>query len=97
MTALAMTPFVLMLGMKSNFISVITGVGHEKLNVLHRWLGYFLGFFSLVHAVPFIIEPLRNGGRARCGTLPQPHCLLERRGRAAVRVLSMFWESAVHP
>ncbi|KAH0606914.1 uncharacterized protein H6S33_002902 [Morchella sextelata] len=73
MTALAMTPFVLMLGMKSNLISVITGVGHEKLNVLHRWLGYFLGFFSLVHAVPFIIEPLRNGGSGTLAALFRDH------------------------
>lgn len=62
MIALAMTPFVLMLGMKANMISLVTGVGHEKLNVLHRWLGFFMGFFALVHAVPFIVEPLRNGG-----------------------------------
>lgn len=62
MITLAMTPFVLMLGMKANLISLVTGVGHEKLNVLHRWLGYFMGFFAIVHTAPFIIEPLRNGG-----------------------------------
>lgn len=62
MITLAMTPFVLMLGMKANLVSLVTGVGHEKLNVLHRWLGYFMGFFAIVHTVPFIVEPLRNGG-----------------------------------
>jgi hypothetical protein len=65
MIALAMTPVILMLGMKANLISLITGMGHEKLNVLHRWLGFFCGFFSLVHTVPYIVEPLKNGGWAR--------------------------------
>ena len=65
MIALAMTPFILLLGMKANLISLVTGMGHEKLNVLHRWLGYFCGFFSLVHTIPYIVEPLKNGGWAK--------------------------------
>lgn len=65
MIALAMTPFILMLGMKANLISLVTGVGHEKLNVLHRWLGFFMGFFSVVHTIPFIVEPLKQGGMDR--------------------------------
>lgn len=65
MITLAMTPCVLMLGMKANLISLVTGVGHEKLNVLHRWLGFFMAFFAVVHTVPFIIEPLRFGGWQR--------------------------------
>jgi len=65
MIALAMTPFIILLGMKANLISMVTGMGHEKLNVLHRWLGFVCGFFSLVHSVPYIVEPLKNGGWAK--------------------------------
>lgn len=73
MITLAMTPFVLMLGMKANLISLITGVGHEKLNVLHRWLGFFMAFFAVVHTIPFIIEPLRNGGVGQLKNLFSDH------------------------
>lgn len=73
MITLAMTPFVLMLGMKANLISLVTGVGHEKLNVLHRWLGFFMAFFAIVHTVPFIIEPLRNEGMGQLKSLFYNH------------------------
>ncbi|KAI5804532.1 ferric reductase NAD binding domain-containing protein [Geopyxis carbonaria] len=66
MMALAMLPFILALGMKVNLVSLVTGVGHEKLNVLHRWLGMLMGILSVIHAVPFVVEPVKNGGWALC-------------------------------
>lgn len=62
MIAVAMVPFVIALGMKASLVSLVTGVGHEKLNVLHRWLGLLMGLLSVVHAVPFLVEPVVNEG-----------------------------------
>ncbi|MCJ1279211.1 hypothetical protein MMC21_007035 [Puttea exsequens] len=58
MIAVAMMPWTIALSMKANLISVITGLGHERLNVLHRWAAYIMLFLSLVHTVPFYITPV---------------------------------------
>lgn len=41
--------------MKANMVSMLTGIGHERLNVLHRWGGYLCLFLSLVHTIPYYI------------------------------------------
>lgn len=51
--------------MKANFISVLTGLGHERLNVLHRWLAYICLFLSLVHTIPFYVTPVWDNGGLR--------------------------------
>jgi Ferric reductase like transmembrane component len=88
MIALAMTPFVIMLGMKANLISLITGMGHEKLNVLHRWLGFSCGFFSLVHAIPYIVEPLKNGGWSKLSEVFNSHVTY---WNGVGAIVCMFW------
>ena len=60
MVAIAVIPFIFALSMKANWISLATGVGHERLNVLHRWLGLLCLFFSIVHTVPFLVEPVKG-------------------------------------
>lgn len=60
MIAIATIPFIYALSMKANWISLVTGVGHERLNVLHRWLGLICLFFSIVHTVPFLVEPVHG-------------------------------------
>jgi predicted ferric reductase len=62
MIAVAIIPFITALGMKANMISFITGVGHERLNMFHRWLGYLALFMALVHALPFIVQAAQEGG-----------------------------------
>lgn len=62
MIAVAITPFSIALGMKANWVSLVTGVGHERLNVLHRWLGLLCGVMAVIHTVPFLYEPVRDGG-----------------------------------
>ncbi|KAF8451751.1 ferric reductase NAD binding domain-containing protein [Kalaharituber pfeilii] len=62
MIAVATTPFIIALGLKANAISAVTGVGHERLNVLHRWLGLLTFFMSIVHTLPFLFEPIRDQG-----------------------------------
>lgn len=62
MLAVAMMPWVIALSMKANFITMLTGIGHERLNVLHRWAAYICLFLSLVHTVPFYVTPIWDQG-----------------------------------
>ncbi|PBP16894.1 ferric reductase like transmembrane component [Diplocarpon rosae] len=62
MIAIAMTPWIVATSMKANLITLITGIGHERLGVFHRWGGYLCLFLSLVHAVPFYVQPVWDDG-----------------------------------
>lgn len=62
MIAVAMMPWIIALSMKTNLVSLLTGIGHERLNVLHRWGGYLCLLLSLIHTVPFYITPLWDEG-----------------------------------
>ncbi|KAJ5787558.1 Riboflavin synthase-like beta-barrel [Penicillium paradoxum] len=62
MLAVATIPWIVALSTKANFISMMTGLGHERLNGLHRWLAYICLFLSLVHTVPFYITPIWEDG-----------------------------------
>ncbi|KAI1370515.1 ferric reductase like transmembrane component-domain-containing protein [Hypoxylon crocopeplum] len=58
----ALTPIIVALAGKVNFITILTGISHEKLNIFHRWVSYMCLFLAIVHTVPFIVQPLRDGG-----------------------------------
>jgi predicted ferric reductase len=58
MIAVAMTPWIVATSMKANLISALTGIGHDRLNVLHRWGGYLCLFMALVHTIPFYVTPV---------------------------------------
>ncbi|KAK2745526.1 hypothetical protein FQN57_003651 [Myotisia sp. PD_48] len=62
MLAVAMLPWIVALSTKANLISILTGIGHERLNVLHRWGGYLCLFLALVHTIPFYIQPVWEDG-----------------------------------
>ena len=62
MLAVAMMPWVVALSMKANFIAMLTGIGHERLNVLHRWAAYICLLLSLIHTIPFYITPIYDRG-----------------------------------
>lgn len=62
MIAVAMTPWIVATSMKANILTLITGIGPERLNVLHRWAGYLCLFLSLVHTVPFYVQPVWDDG-----------------------------------
>lgn len=65
MLSVAMTPWIIALSMKANLISMMTGIGHDRLGVFHRWGGYLCLFLALVHTVPFYIQPVwEEGGPA---------------------------------
>ncbi|KAF2170914.1 hypothetical protein M409DRAFT_63939 [Zasmidium cellare ATCC 36951] len=54
-------PFVIMTAGKSNLISMVTGVSHEKLQVFHRWISYAMFVLALIHTFPFIVYHIRIG------------------------------------
>jgi predicted ferric reductase len=62
MLSVAMTPWIIALSMKANLVSMMTGIGHDRLGVFHRWGGYLCFFLALVHTVPFYIQPVWGPG-----------------------------------
>ena len=62
--ATALTPWIVALSGKANLITMLTGIGHERLNVVHRWIARICLGLSVVHTVPFLIAPAKEGGYA---------------------------------
>ena len=60
--AIALNPIIFALAGKVNLVTMLTGIGYEKLNVLHRWVSYVCFALAVAHTVPFIVAPLRDGG-----------------------------------
>ena len=65
MIAVAMMPWIVALSTKANLISMMTGIGHERLNALHRWLAYICLLLSLIHTIPFYVTPIWDHGGVR--------------------------------
>ncbi|KAJ7246047.1 hypothetical protein C8J57DRAFT_1361371 [Mycena rebaudengoi] len=59
--ALAIMPFMIAFATKVNFVSMLTGTSHEKLQVFHRWSAVFMYIASLVHTFPFIVMDVQMG------------------------------------
>ncbi|KAK0387758.1 hypothetical protein NLU13_4003 [Sarocladium strictum] len=57
--ALACMPFVFATASKANWITLLTGVSHEKLQVFHRWSAYAFFLLALLHTFPFIVYHVR--------------------------------------
>ncbi|EJT70699.1 ferric reductase transmembrane component 7 [Gaeumannomyces tritici R3-111a-1] len=62
MIAVALTPWIIATSTKANLLTMITGIGPERLNVFHRWGGYLCLFLSLVHTIPFYVQPVWDDG-----------------------------------
>lgn len=60
--ATALLPFIFSLSGKYSFVSLISGIGYEKLNWLHQFVGLACLVLALIHAIPFIHQPLMEGG-----------------------------------
>ena len=44
---------------KTNWITFLTGVSHERLQVFHRWISYAFFLLALMHTFPFIVYHIR--------------------------------------
>jgi hypothetical protein len=62
--ATALIPLIIALSGKVNIISLLTGTGHEKLNVFHRYVGWIMFALSTVHTIPFFWQLQHEGGFA---------------------------------
>jgi hypothetical protein len=62
MMAVALLPWIIALSSKANLITMVTGIGHERLNVLHRWAAYLCLVLSILHTVPFYVTPIWEKG-----------------------------------
>jgi hypothetical protein len=62
MLAVALMPWIVALATKANLISMVTGISHERLNVLHRWAAYICLVLSILHTVPFYVTPVWEKG-----------------------------------
>ncbi|KAF2866942.1 ferric reductase like transmembrane component-domain-containing protein [Massariosphaeria phaeospora] len=57
--ALACMPFVFATASKTNWITLLTGISHERLQVFHRWSSYAFFVLALLHTFPFIVYHVR--------------------------------------
>ncbi|CAM1501770.1 Fc.00g037540.m01.CDS01 [Cosmosporella sp. VM-42] len=62
MIAVALTPWIIATSMKANILSILIGIGPERLSVFHRYAGYLTLFLALVHTIPFYIQPVWDDG-----------------------------------
>ncbi|EXJ66104.1 uncharacterized protein A1O5_10719 [Cladophialophora psammophila CBS 110553] len=53
MMSVSLLPWVVMLANKANPVAFLTGIGAERLIVLHRWTAYLCVMFAIIHAVPY--------------------------------------------
>lgn len=71
-----MVPFLFMMALKVNPISMLTGISHAHLQVYHQGMAILFVrpcsnqlFFSVIHAVPMLWQPMHEGGRAKLSGL----------------------------
>jgi len=65
--AFACVPILVALSGKVNILTFLTGISHEKLNILHRWVAWMSFALSLFHSLPYFVGSVRNpivGGEA---------------------------------
>ncbi|KAL6153059.1 hypothetical protein ACJQWK_11584 [Exserohilum turcicum] len=53
--ALGCMPFIFATASKTNWITLLTGVSYERLQVFHRWISYAFFVLALLHTFPFIV------------------------------------------
>ncbi|CAN6673022.1 ferric/cupric reductase transmembrane component 7 [Trichomonascus vanleenenianus] len=62
MVSNALTPLIYTLSGKSNVVTALTGMSYERLNVYHQTVAWLSLFFAWVHTVPFLAQPMWEGG-----------------------------------
>lgn len=60
MMSIALVPWITALASKANMISFMTGIGHERLIVLHRWGAYLCTILAIIHAVPYWYQSAKD-------------------------------------
>lgn len=69
--AVGQFPLIFALGAKNNIVGFLLGVGYEKLNVWHRWVGKMIFFAGLAHVVGWLVR-WTVSGKLVMGTAAHP-------------------------
>ncbi|TRM65036.1 ferric reductase NAD binding domain-containing protein [Schizophyllum amplum] len=59
--AMGIMPFMIAFATKINFVAMIAGTSHERLQVFHRWSALLMYIAALVHTLPFVYTDVRDG------------------------------------
>lgn len=91
MLSVALTPWIVATSMKTNILTMLLGIGPERLNVFHRWLSYLCLFLSLVHMIPFYVQPVwdDNGMSVWASTFPPSKGIIYGTGIACI--VPLLW------
>jgi predicted ferric reductase len=54
--AFACVPILIALAGKANIITLLTGISHERLNVVHQWVAWISFILSLFHTIPYFLQ-----------------------------------------
>lgn len=60
MMSVSLIPWIVVTSSKANLITYLTGIGHERLVVLHRWSAYICSVLAVVHAVPYWYQSVND-------------------------------------
>ncbi|KAK5459848.1 hypothetical protein LTS15_003977 [Exophiala xenobiotica] len=60
MMSVSLIPWCVVLATKANPVSWLTGIGHDRLIVLHRWTAYLCVIFAIIHAVPYWYQSVND-------------------------------------
>ncbi|KAL6243297.1 hypothetical protein RBB50_009849 [Rhinocladiella similis] len=60
MMSVSLIPWCVVLATKTNPVSLMTGIGHDRLIVLHRWTAYLCVVFAIIHAVPYWYQSVND-------------------------------------
>jgi NAD(P)H-flavin reductase len=60
MMSVALIPWIVVTSTKANIVSYMTGIGHERLIVLHRWSAYICSMLAVVHVVPYWYQSVND-------------------------------------
>ena len=60
MMSVSLLPWVVVLANKANPVAFLTGMGAERLIVLHRWTAYLCVIFAIIHAVPYWYQSIHD-------------------------------------
>jgi hypothetical protein len=58
----ALLPVCMALAGKVNIVTLLTGISYAKLNIWHRFVAFVIYALTIVHMVPHLIAPVREGG-----------------------------------
>jgi len=60
--AYACVPILVALAGKANIVTLLTGISHERLNVVHQWVAWMSFALSLIHTIPFFVASVQEPG-----------------------------------